>query len=539
MSFFANSLNGKRAILYTRVSTDEQAERGYSLPVQEEQLRKWCERHGVIVVALFREEGASAKTFDRHEFNKVLDLVKKNKNIADLFLVLKWDRFSRNAQEAYAMISYFEKIKIVVNAIEQWIDFTIPEQDYMLSFYLTHAHVSNKIHSNRVSQGMRRAKKEGNWISTAPKGYTLVPDGIGKSKMVPGPDACFVQEAFQRIADGVLHIDHVRQDLIKKGWVCSKSRFLCLLRNTVYISKIRVKAFKNEPEEVVECKHQPLISEEVFYKVQDALSGTRKTRVAKHYDNELFILRGFLECNVCGKKMTSSFSKSASGARYPYYHCVKDCKTRFRAENVNSIFVAFLKSFVFPVEVLDLYSEVLRDVFSQSDSGREEKVKTILEQIETVESKLLKIELKYAEDEIEKDSFTRVKAVYQKELTDLKIKKIEAQSTKGNYEHYLSYGMSLLSKLDFYYDNASVEGKRAIISSIFGENIVFDGERYRTFFVNEVVSRLSRFGEDLREGKNEKSDAKTSLVSYGAPENLLFEHLKRVYSLHRYIRLVG
>src|SRR4051812_6801170 len=93
----------KKAILYYRVSTDEQAD-GYSLAHQEERLRSYCDIQGFNVVATFREDH-SAKTFNRPEFQKLLGFLKKNKGMADLLLFTKWDRFSRNAGDAYGMIN--------------------------------------------------------------------------------------------------------------------------------------------------------------------------------------------------------------------------------------------------------------------------------------------------------------------------------------------------------------------------------------------------------------------------------------------------
>lgn len=60
----------RTAILYIRVSTDEQADKGYSLKHQEEILRKYCEIQNIAVVTLFQEDH-SAKTFIRPEFTKL------------------------------------------------------------------------------------------------------------------------------------------------------------------------------------------------------------------------------------------------------------------------------------------------------------------------------------------------------------------------------------------------------------------------------------------------------------------------------------
>lgn len=89
----------KKAIIYTRVSTDDQADRGYSLPYQEERLRKYCELNNIMIVA-HHQDDHSAKTFDRPEFKKLLTFCKKNPGDVDLLLFTNWSRFSRNAADS-------------------------------------------------------------------------------------------------------------------------------------------------------------------------------------------------------------------------------------------------------------------------------------------------------------------------------------------------------------------------------------------------------------------------------------------------------
>ena len=102
----------KNVILYVRVSTDEQAGRGYSLRDQEQKLLSYCVK-------------------------KLLEYCKKNKKIVHQLLFIKWDRFSRNTAESYQMIGVFNQLAIQVNAIEQPLDLTIPEQGLMLAVYLS------------------------------------------------------------------------------------------------------------------------------------------------------------------------------------------------------------------------------------------------------------------------------------------------------------------------------------------------------------------------------------------------------------------
>src|SRR6185312_12526274 len=97
----------KRSILYIRVSTDEQKS-GHSLPYQEERLRKYCSINGIEVAALYQDD-YSAKTFERPEWKKLIEYVKKSKGLIDYVLFINWSRFSRNAGDAYAMIKTLNK----------------------------------------------------------------------------------------------------------------------------------------------------------------------------------------------------------------------------------------------------------------------------------------------------------------------------------------------------------------------------------------------------------------------------------------------
>lgn len=171
---------GTIADLYIRVSTDEQADKGYSQRDQEERLKKYCEINSIHIRKVIYEDH-SAKTFNRPEWNKLLLSLKKYKNKIDLVLFTKWDRFSRNAGDAYQMISMLRKLGAEPQAVEQPLDLSIPENKMMLAFYLAAPEVENDRRALNVYYGMRRAKIEGRWVSTAPIGYINKTTESGKN----------------------------------------------------------------------------------------------------------------------------------------------------------------------------------------------------------------------------------------------------------------------------------------------------------------------------------------------------------------------
>jgi hypothetical protein len=88
-SFFAENMSPNRlqksAILYIRLSTDEQASKGSSLKTQEELLRQYCNLKGITVEKLFIEDH-SAKTFNRPAWKKLIAGIKKGESSPDLLL---------------------------------------------------------------------------------------------------------------------------------------------------------------------------------------------------------------------------------------------------------------------------------------------------------------------------------------------------------------------------------------------------------------------------------------------------------------------
>ena len=107
----------KKAILYCRVSSDEQA-KGGSLKYQADALKRYCESNGIEVVDIYRED-YSAKTFDRPEMKKICKkFLRKRKEVdADGLLVLRWNRFTRDASDGWDYISVwiYRAFRLILN----------------------------------------------------------------------------------------------------------------------------------------------------------------------------------------------------------------------------------------------------------------------------------------------------------------------------------------------------------------------------------------------------------------------------------------
>ncbi|KQT26179.1 hypothetical protein ASG22_05780 [Chryseobacterium sp. Leaf405] len=106
-------------------------------------------------------EDYSAKSFNRPEWVKLLETLKRKSSKTNLLLFTKWDRFGRNAGDAYQMINILKKGQCEQQVIEQPLDLSIPENKMMLAIYLAAPEVENDRRTLNTYYGMRRAKKEG------------------------------------------------------------------------------------------------------------------------------------------------------------------------------------------------------------------------------------------------------------------------------------------------------------------------------------------------------------------------------------------
>ena len=497
-----------KVILYTRVSSEEQS-RGYSLRDQKDRLDKYCALKNYTIVKHY-EEDHSAKTFERPQFKKLLEFIKHNKREIDRLLILKWDRFSRNATDALMMLRTFEKLGVMVDAVEQPIDMTFPENKLMLSIFLTAPEVENDRRSMNIRNGLRRAFREGKYVATPPLGYKFVYDENRKPILVKSELAPLIFEAFESIATGAYAVDEIRKTLNKKGLNCSRNNFWKRIRNPIYCGKIVIKAYKDEPEEIVKGLHEPIISEELFYKVQDVLDGKKKKGFKTGTKSNLLPLRGFLICPKCGKNWTGSGSMG-NGGKFYYYHC-QTCKGRVRAEVIHNSFSEWLDTFSFKPEIAQLYLEMVETKFKKEGSEKNKEIQKVKKELNVLENTLMKVEKKFVNDEIEKDSYLRLKESYRKEELKLKEYLLDLKTGDSEFMEYMSYGCSVLSNLRKCYDSADIDGKHILLGSIFPEKLVFENNIYRTNSESEIL-RLLCLKDGLFQGTKKKKVAKNDNLS--------------------------
>ena len=498
----------KNVILYTRVSTDEQADKGFSRRDQEEKLLAYCSNNNFNVISIYKEDH-SAKTFNRPEFKKLMSYIKKNSKSVDQFLFTKWDRFSRNTSESYNKINDFIELGVNINAIEQPLDLSIPEQWLMLAVYLSVPEVENQRRSLNVKAGLRRAHKEGRYVLSPPKGYSMGRDKQNKPILTPNEDAMFIKEGFTLLSTGLYSQKDVLMKLKDKGFKTSKSAFGRIFRNPIYHGDLILAAYKDEPQQVIKGIHEPLISKDLFEKVQIIIDGGKKQYKVRHKKiNENYPLKGFVLCPNCLKPLKASSSKGRN-RYYAYYHCAKPCSTRYKIEEVESWFNDFLCGISLNANSIELLEKIIENRFkSQTKSSRLSPKH--YEEVSSIKHKLERLQDLYLDGDFDKEEYKRSKERYQNRLSELNSMEQNWKNQKDILSIYKK-GLKKLESFDKQFTNSDIDLKRRLIGSIFPKNFQFENQSVRTVDINPLLLKISSINERFKGNKKWDKSKKNDL----------------------------
>lgn len=503
----------KKGIIYVRVSTDEQANTGYSLEYQEERLLKVCEYENSQVLRVFRED-YSAKDFNRPEFQKLLEYVKSHKTEVDFILFTRWDRFSRNSEEAYRMIRIFKNLDVEVRSLEQPLDMSIPDNKLMLAFYLMAPEIENDKVSVRTKEGLYKAAKSGAFTSKAPFGYINTRNEEDMSTLAYSPGKYqLVKEALELYTGGNYSADEVRKKIFGEGKDAkiSKQTFLNILRNPTYAGKIVVPAFGKDNSYLVDGVHPPIINMHTFIRNIEILNRHKKIVISK--EREEFPLRGSLKCPICEKPLTASSSRSRNQSLHHYYHCQKGCSYRQKAILVNQVFEDYLDSFELTNEMYNLYNEVFKDFMSTMNSGKKLDLSNIEKEMGKIAARKERIENEYMDDKISADAYNNLMDRCESEMLRLQLRKESlTTNTKESLENLRS-ALLVHKTVSYLYKNADVRGKKEIIGSIFKDFLVFEKGEYRTTQLSILASLIFNDIKGFREDEKKKCDISVALSS--------------------------
>ena len=401
----------KNAGLYIRVSTEDQAREGFSLPEQEKRLRAMCEYKGYEIYKLYKDAGISAKTGNtRPAFEELLQDIRDKK--CNTIVVLKLDRLTRSVFDLEGIMNFLEENNAYLDCANEEINTTNSSGKMVARLLTTVSQNEIERTNERTKFGLSGAIKEGHIPARAPLGYKhidkkLVPDPLTKDIVIRIYNLYFEGKSYYNIAT----IFNEEQVLGKTNW--KDTGILRIISNEVYKGDYVHGKRTNHPtlyKDVVE----PIVSKEMWDNCQ-----VQKKKNQKNYmRTQTYIFLQKLKCPKCGRILAGGASHKIKSDKWYFYYRCGNCKSNIHEDKiedkikvlladileydnvVNEFFLPVLKSKIDnPKEQLEkelkslnnkrdrIRKAYIDELFTEEEFKQESKL--IENQIEMVNSKLL------------------------------------------------------------------------------------------------------------------------------------------------------
>ena len=397
--------------LYLRVSTEDQAKEGFSLPEQKERLEALCKFKGYKIYDYYTDAGISAKTGNhRPEFDRLIDDAKNGK--INTVIALKLDRLSRSIYDWENLLKTSEKYRFDLVCANDDINTTTANGKMVTRIMMSVSQNEIERTSERTKVGMVGAIKQGHIPAVCPIGFKrvdkkLVPDPLTKDIVIRIFNLYFEGNSYSTIAN----VFNKEKVLDKTNW--RDVRILKILSNEIYKGDYVSGKTLNKPvyyENVVE----PIVSKELWENCQ-----AQKKKNQKNYmRTQTYIFLQKLRCPKCGRILAGGATHKVKADKWYFYYRCEDCKNNIKEETiensvkkllsdileydnvVNEFFLPVLKSKIDnPKEQLEKELKSLNNkkerirkayidaLFTEEEYKNESKI--IKNQIELINSKLL------------------------------------------------------------------------------------------------------------------------------------------------------
>ncbi|MFA6026534.1 MAG: recombinase family protein [Ignavibacteriaceae bacterium] len=497
----------KKCIIYCRVSSKEQEDRGYSLEAQEKLLTEYAVRNELNAVKIFKiSESASGKQI-RKTFNEMLVYVKQKR--INIILCEKIDRLTRNLKDG-AVISdwvttdenrqvHFVKENFVVSKNTRAHENLVWDMKVAIARFYTN-NLSEEVKKGQI------AKLESGWIPNGQKyGYKTVGEKGHKIHVPDEKFAPFIKRAFEFYSSGNYTVTRLTETMQKEGMTskCNKpigrSIIHTMLSDPFYYGVITW----NKDE--YEGKHEPIITRELFNEVQNQMKRIYKNGQMKIHNHAF---KGLIKCGGCGCVITWETQKG-----HHYGHCkgFKPCheKGYIRQEEIEAeLMSSFEKIKPRSDKVLNWIKKALKEAHNNkkgySNSARENLSKSL----ELIENRMDKIYDDKIDEVITVEYYKKRFKEYSTQKQDIlgQLNKME-----NNIQHYYEVGVEIhdlayKAKELYLSTKSTTDDKRTLINKIFADLKLKDKKLIAEYtpaykFLSEWMPKLNATSELLKQGE--------------------------------------
>ena len=361
--------------LYMRVSTEDQAREGFSLPEQKERLEAYCKFKGFVIKDYYTDAGISAKTGNyRPEFERLKEDIKSKK--INTIIALKQDRITRSIFDWEELMRFLEENDAYLDCVNDDINTTNANGKMVSRILMSVSQQEIERTSERTKVGLAGAIKQGHIPHQAPLGYKhenkkLVIDHLTKDVVIRIFELYHKGMSYQKIST----LFNKEQVLGKINW--RDSSIVAILENEIYKGDF-VHGKRTKHPTYYENVVEPIVSKEMWEECQ-----VQKKKNSKSYQRTLtYLFLQKLRCPKCNRILGGKATQKKNGNIYYYYYC-HDCKINFKESLVEEYFNDFVNELVeYDSVVNQFFLPMIKQKF---DEPQEELKKDINKQKDKLE----------------------------------------------------------------------------------------------------------------------------------------------------------
>lgn len=480
-------------VIYTRVSSKEQADKNLSLETQRKTIQDCVDRTDRNVVGFFGGTYESAKTDGRKEFQRMLEFIKKSTNKVSEVMVYSLDRFSRTGGAAIKLANDLrEKYGVAVYAVTQPVDTSNPSGVLSQGMHLLFSEFDNKLRGQRVVAGMKAKFEQGIWVVKPPQGFDTILVN-GDRRIVVNEDGKKIKRAWEWKIQGMKN-EEIVEKLCALGVNMYKQQLHKIFVNPFYCGMIAHGMLNGK---VIEGKHEKMISREVFLKVNGIIEGSTKYGVPHKSENENLPLKVFMWCSDCNQPFTGYIVKKKN---LYYYKCrTNGCKCNKSVKEVHSVFEDLLAEVRIKPELTAPILYQLENTFIDLNKGNTENEKGLKTRMAEVSKKIDTLEEQYfITREMGKETYDKFLFRYREEQAVI-FKEIDKCTISiSNHKEMIKKAIELCLNIATVWRKGSISIKEKLQKLLFPEGLAYDKQigAFRTDTINSVIAVIARLSGD-------------------------------------------
>ena len=471
--------------IYARKSTDVEDMQILSIEAQLTELRELAKKEGLEIVDELIEK-KSAKVPGREIFNSMLNRIEEEEANG----IISWhpDRLARNSVDGGRIIYLLDRGKLSALKFNTfWFEPT-PQGKFMLSIAFSQSKYYVDSLSENTKRGLRQKARNGFCPGPAPIGY--LNDSRSKTVVLNKKVSPIIKEAFEYYSSGNVLMREVSSFLAKKGIHLPSGKSFGLTRIRKILTNSYYYGHFVFAGEVYEGRQDPIISKQLFDKVQEIInrknkqwSKARVERIHKPY-------LGLLRCGECGMMITGEIRtkhyKNGECDVFRYYHCTKKSKIvkcsqshYTREESVDQELTTLLKKYAlkkdWAIKINKRLDLEQKDIAQSSLSVISLKRK----EIDNLNSKLQLLLDSYLDQITDKEMYKEKKLELVGKRKTIEEQIINLQKQKGSWIEPMRNWISEAGEIDQIISRDEKDDKKALALKIFGSNLFLKNKKVR------------------------------------------------------------